>query len=354
MLSSIDIENFRCIERARLEFDPRGTGILGRNASGKTSLLEAIFFLGHARSLRANTREKLVRRGESFFRIVAEIDAPRGILTAGTEFVGGRSQTRLAGHGISSISEIAEILPIQLIDPSVHRLIEEGSARRRRLMDWGVFHVEHNFLAVWRRYQRALLQRNAAFRAGQTLAVVSAWEGEMAECGEAVDRYRGHYVAMLRPVFEQIAGKLLGEAATFEYRRGWAADQSLSDEFAAKRPRDQQLRTTTVGPHRSDLTFRVDGTLARDRISRGQQKLLACALILAQVQLRSVTAQVPTTLLLDDPAAELDVDNLGKLLEAIDSVPSQLIVTSVSEAGLKGVNVRRTFHVEQGRFTPML
>ena len=166
MLSSIDIENFRCIERASIEFDSRGTGILGRNASGKTSLLEAIFFLGHARSLRTNTRDKLVRRGESFFRIVAQIGTSSGILTAGTEFVDGRSQTRLAGHGISSISQIAEILPIQLIDPSVHRLIEEGSARRRRLMDWGVFHVEHSFLVTWQAYRQALRQRNEALRAG--------------------------------------------------------------------------------------------------------------------------------------------------------------------------------------------
>ncbi len=354
MLSTLAIENFRCIESAHLEFDPRGTGILGRNASGKTSLLESIFFLGHGRSLRTNTREKLVRRGESYFRIVGQIDTPRGLLTAGTEFTEGQSRTRLAGQGISSISEIAEILPIQLIDPSVHRLVEEGSARRRRLMDWGVFHVEQSFLGSWRRYQRALLQRNAAFRSGQSTEVIAAWEGEMTDCGEAVDHARREYAEQLRPVFEKIATELLQEPATVDYRRGWAADQSLAAELMAKRLRDLQLRTTTVGPHRADLVFRIGNVLARDRISRGQQKLLACAFILAQVQLRAVSATVPTTLLLDDPAAELDVDNLGKLLDVIDSVPSQLIVTSVSEAGLKGVNVRRTFHVEQGRFAPML
>ncbi|HEY6643056.1 DNA replication/repair protein RecF [Povalibacter sp.] len=354
MLATIDIENFRCIESAHLEFDARGTGILGRNASGKTSLLEAIFFLGHARSLRANTREKLVRRGQSFFRIVGQVETPRGVLTAGTEFTGGRSRTRLAGQGISSISEIAEILPIQLIDPSVHKLVEEGSARRRRLLDWGVFHVEQNFLAAWRRYQRALLQRNAAFRSGQTLAVISAWEAELVECGEIVDRHRSAYAAQLKPVFEETAERLLDEPVTFEYRRGWSKDETLADELIAKRPRDLQLRTTTVGPHRADLTFRMGETVARDRVSRGQQKLMACAFILSQVRLRAVTATMPTCLLLDDPAAELDVDNLGKLLKAVDSVPSQLIVTSVSDAGLQGINVVRRFHVEQGKFTPML
>ncbi len=354
MLTAIDIENFRCIEHAHLEFDPRGTGILGSNAAGKTSLLEAIFFLGHGRSLRTNSRDKLVRNGQEFFRVVGHIETPRGALVAGTEFAGGQSRTRLAGQGVSSISEIAEILPIQLIDPSVHRLVEEGSARRRRLLDWGVFHVEPTFLASWRRYQRALLQRNAALRSGQSLAVIAAWEGEMVECGEVVDGHRGAYAARLKPVFEGIAGRLLAEPVTFEYRRGWSKDAPLAQELVVRRSRDLQLRTTTVGPHRSDLAFRIGDTLARDRISRGQQKLLACAFILAQVQLRALTAPVPTCLLLDDPAAELDVDNLGKLLDAIDSVPSQVIVTSVSEAGLAGINVRRTFHVEQGKFTPML
>lgn len=354
MLISLEVENFRCIENARLEFDPRGTGILGGNASGKTSLLEAIFFLGHARSLRTNTREKLVRRGTNFFRVVGRLETPRGVLVAGTEYVGGETKTRLAGQGISSVSEIAEILPIQLIDPGVHRLIEEGSARRRRLLDWGVFHVKHEFLPSWRRYQRALLQRNAALRANEDAAVISAWQRDLVEYGNEVDAARSHYASLLKPTFEAIAAKLLDEPATLEYRRGWPADQGLAESFEVAKARDQRLRTTTVGPHRADLGFRLSGVVARDRVSRGQQKMLASAFILAQIELRARSANVPTCLLLDDPAAELDVDNLGKLLAAIDSVPSQLIVTSVSEAGLRGIHVGRKFHVEQGRFDPML
>ena len=172
--------------------------------------------------------------------------------------------------------------------------------------------------------------------------------------GEAVDRHRSAYAAELKPVFEQLADQLLPAGATFDYRRGWPASESLADALASRRSRDQQLRTTTCGPHRADLVLKSQGALARDLVSRGQQKMLACAFILAQVQLRAEDAIVPTCLLLDDPAAELDVDNLGKLLAAVASIPSQLIVTSVAEAGLSGVNIRRKFHVEQGRFTPML
>ena len=354
MLVKVGIENFRRIEGAELTFDPRGTGILGANASGKTSLLEAVFFLGQGRSFRSTERNKLLGPAASFFRVVGEVATPRGQITVGSEYSNGRTATKLAGESISSIAEVAEILPLQLIDPGVHRLIEEGSARRRRLLDWGVFHVKQEFLHFWRRYQRALQQRNAALRAGEDISLVAAWERELVGYGEAVDIARREYAETLGSYFQILGTQLLGEAAALEYRRGWVADQTLEEALQNARARDQRLRLTTVGPHRADVIFRLRGALARDLVSRGQQKMLASAFVLAQIQLRAQRATVPTCLLLDDPAAELDVDNLGKLLHAIDSVPSQLIVTSVSEGGLRGMHIGRKFHVEQGRFAPML
>lgn len=354
MLARIAIENFRRIESAELTFDPRGTGILGNNAAGKTSLLEAIFFLSHARSFRTNDRNKLLRTGTAFFRVVGDVVSSRGCLTAGSEYAHGRTTTRLAGDSVSSLAEIAEILPIQLIDPGVHRLIEEGSSRRRRLLDWGVFHVKQEFLHHWRRYQRTVRQRNAALRTGEPSSLVQAWEPELVECGDALDAARGQYVAGLQPVFAEISSLLLDEPAVLDYRRGWPTDATLAQAFEDARTRDQRLKTTTAGPHRADLAFLLRGRSARDLVSRGQQKMLAAAFILSQIRYRAAEVSTPTCLLLDDPAAELDVDNLGKLLRVIDSVPSQLIVTSVSETGLRGMHIGRKFHVEQGRFTPML
>ena len=353
MLTGLEVHNFRCIEHASLDFHERGTGIVGPNASGKTSLLEAAFFLGHGRSFRTTTREKLVRRGAPSFQIIGRLESDERSLVASAEFAESSTQLRLAGRGVSSVSEIAEVLPIHVIDPGVHRLIDEGSARRRRLLDWGVFHVKHTFLHIWRRYQRALLQRNAALRSDLEDRLIGAWDGELAETAEQIDALRGDYIAILKPVFEQLATDLLGEAVDVEYRRGWQPPfrDALRDSF----DRDRRLKTTNVGPHRADLSIRVDGVLARDRISRGQQKLLASALILAQIDVRSRDPGAERTcLLLDDPAAELDVDKLGKLLNAIQKLPAQLIVSAVTEAGLNGIEIGRRFHVEQGRFTPML
>jgi len=354
VLTAIEIENFRCIERAQLDFDPLATVIVGPNASGKTSLLEAIYFLGHGRSFRTSAREKLLGPRDAFFRIVGRIALNGSPIVAGAEYSKSGARAHLAGESLSSISDIAAVLPIQVIDPGVHRLIEEGSARRRRLMDWGVFHVKHEFLGWWRRYQRALRQRNAALRNGEDGSVVDAWETELSQSGIRVDELRAEYVLRLQSHFALMAGRLINCDAQISYRRGWSVDAELAQALKDARPRDQRVGTTTVGPHRADLNFTVDGTPAKDRVSRGQQKMLAAAFVLAQVALRSAQGGTPTCLMLDDPAAELDVDNLGKLLASVTSVSSQLIMTSVNESGLRGVHIGRRFHVEQGRIWPVL
>ncbi len=352
MLASLSVHNFRCIEDAALELDRQGTGIIGPNGAGKTSVLEAIYFLAHGRSFRTAQRVRLVGPAATAFRVVGEIQHEPRTLTAGVEYREGATRARLGGEGVPSISAIAEILPVQVIDPSVHRLIEEGSARRRRLLDWGVFHVEHAFMEPWRRYQRALAQRNAALRGSQGDARL--WEPELAACASEIDRMRRDYAATLAPAFHRIAAELSGCDCRIDYHPGWNEALTLTEAFSKSWARDLRIKTTTVGPHRADLIVRVDGELARDRVSRGQQKLIAAGLVLAQITLTAETSKRRTCLLLDDPAAELDVDSLGKILSAIEQVPAQLVVTSLGQAGLRGINIGKTFHVKQGRFAEML
>ena len=299
-------------------------------------------------------RAELIAAGARTLRVVASLQSSaERTVTAGIEVTGAESQLRLAGES-STASQVARALPVQVIDPSIHRILEEGSARRRRLIDWGVFHVKPQFLDSWRKYQRALAQRNSLIQSGAPDGSLAAWSSALISNAVGVQNDRAEYIQLLTPYFEQLATGLLELPVTIRYRQGWPVEMSLADALEASRSRERRQRTTVVGPHRADVVIEVDGVIARKRVSRGQQKLLAAALILSQIQLRALYESEPVCLLLDDPAAELDVDNLGKLLSVVGATPAQVIVTSLVETCFEQLPMRRSFHVEQGKFRQVI
>jgi len=199
-----------------------------------------------------------------------------------------------------------------------------------------------------------LKQRNAALRAKRPPAEVHLWDDELSSTGTAVNASRQRYVEALLPRAAEFGKALLGLEVDISLAPGWSQDKSLEAALVDSWSRDVQRGLTTVGPHRADLVVRVDGLLAKDRVSRGQQKLLASALLLAQIQVRADSGASETTLLLDDPAAELDVDNLKRLLQLVAQIPAQLIVTALDPTKLDLPLPGQMFHVEQGKVTPVL
>jgi DNA replication and repair protein RecF len=353
-LLAVQLEDLRCLRNVDLRLDPKLTLITGPNASGKTSLLEGIFFLGRGRSFRTRQLDRVVRSGSDALTVVGHLSSDRRPVVIGLRATRDSIEARIGGQPVESLSALATAFPVQVIDPNLHKLIEEGPAARRRTMDWGVFHVEHAFATDWQRYQRALRQRNAALRAGQPVAVVRVWDQELASSGTLISAARSEYVDTLAPVLQKIARSLLGLDVTATLTRGWVSEMSLADALTGAWQRDAKLRTTTVGPHRADLSLRLEGILAKDRVSRGQQKLLAAALVIAQLELLKALQGRAGTLLLDDPAAELDSNKLAALMEQVLALGAQLIVTATASStpGLPLAGMR--FHVEQGVVSPML
>src|SRR5512145_3033326 len=187
-LRHLDVRDFRCIASAELDFDDRCNLISGPNASGKTSLLEAIFFLGRGRSFRTPRTETLIRKGAEELLVAGKLAAGGRAPPLGVRYSRDGFEARAGGARIGSLAELAVTMPVQAIDPEVHRLVEEGPQERRRYLDWGVFHVEPRFVEQWRRYQRALKQRNAALRSDQPEAVVRAWDPELIDSGQIIAR----------------------------------------------------------------------------------------------------------------------------------------------------------------------
>lgn len=357
-LLRLGLRDFRCFAHADLALDERYNLITGENASGKTSLLEAFFFLAQGRSFRTARLDALPRTGSGGFQIVGRArdtggrEVPLGIARTGRVV-----EARLAGAPARSLAELAQTLPVLVIDSEVHRLLDDGPRYRRRFLDWGTFHVEHGFLADWRRYQRALRQRNEALRTARHPRELSVWNRELASTGEALDRHRARYMTRLTPVATELARLGLAVAdVALDYRRGWPADQPLAAAIAAGWERDRAFGATQTGPHRADILIKVEGLRAQDRVSRGQHKMLAAALVLAQGRVFQATTGRQPSLLLDDMPAELDGRHLDRLLALLADQPGQLVLTVIREQGMPvipGLPRPRVFHVEQGAVQPV-
>jgi DNA replication and repair protein RecF len=330
-LRRVQVTDFRCLQSVVLDLDPQFTLISGANASGKTSLLEAIYVLSRGRSFRTRRLEHLVKHGTAQFLVYGEIETTERRVRLGVEGSVAGVRARIGGTTAGSLAELALMLPVQVIDPEVHHLIEEGPSRRRRYLDWGVFHVEPTFVGHWQRYQQALRQRNAALKSRQSHSVVSAWDPDLLQYGALVTEARTRYLGLLIPHATTIGRNLLDMELALTYRPGWTGALTFAEALHQSRHHEQEAGMTQVGPHRAELNIHLDGVGVKDRISRGQQKLLAAALLLAQVKLFPESASVQPSLLLDDPAAELDDHRLAALIREVAAHSVQLIVTTLHE-----------------------
>ncbi|MGH9028773.1 MAG: DNA replication/repair protein RecF, partial [Acidimicrobiales bacterium] len=349
-LGFVDITNVRCVERAELELHPEQNLIWGGNGSGKTSLLEAIYLVGRGRSFRTRNTERVIRRGAERLVVFGRTVEPEGTVGLQAER-GNPTIGKVGGAAVSSLAELSQVLPVQVIDPSIHKLVEEGAPRRRRWMDWAVFHVEQGFVENWTRYQRALQQRNAALR--RAPAQAAAWDPELVRVGEALAESRRRSLERLSPYWEETVQALVGRAVTLSYSQGWNRERPLADALHDSLARDLAQGVTHFGPHRADVHLRIDGTPAREIASRGQQKMIAVSMILAQLRMLRETFATSPTLLIDDPAAELDDAHLSVFIDQVRRLSCQLVLTSLGpDPGIFRAPERR-FHVEQGWVSPL-
>jgi len=351
-LRHLSLSNVRCIESADLAIPDGLTLLWGPNGSGKTSVLEAIYILGRGRSFRIRNSERLIRYGQTQLRVIGQVSGPLSdTKTLGVEVSRTGTIARIAGRPADSLAELSSTFAVQVIDPGVHRLVEEGGYRRRRWMDWAVFHVEPQFVETWLRYMRTVKQRNAALKLDSDQAAV--WDPELARLGESIATYRGRLLEALQPYWQEEVAALSGLDVELHYQRGWSQDHTLEEALVASRARDATRHLTHTGPHRADVALRLHSRSARDVLSRGQQKLVAIAMTLAQLRLLQQVSNLVPTLLLDDPAAELDGEHLERFIARVALLRCQRVVTSLhAESRLFGAP-DRTFCVERGRVQPL-
>ncbi len=350
-ISELRIQNFRCFTKCDIEPGSGINLIVGDNASGKSSLLEAIFYLGRGRSFRRTPSSRVVRTGTKSFAISGTIKSEtRRPLRIGVERDAGTQRFKVGTQENAAVLDLVSALPLQIIDPNLHRLLEDGPDYRRRYMDWGVFHVEQNFYPAWRRYRRALRQRNSALRNGQPKTSVIAWNAELVQSALKVDACRRGYIESLSAVMPSMMGKVLGDGeVVLDYQPGWPKDQELGEALARGLEGDQRSGFTRVGPHRADLRVQVDTLIAKDWASRGQQKVITAILLLAQAALLDSRRGIKPLLLIDDLAAELGASYRESLISAVQQLKGQCFLSFLDQTlAPQGINDVAMFHVEHG------
>ncbi|MBB3226625.1 DNA replication and repair protein RecF [Luteibacter sp. Sphag1AF] len=356
---SLRIAGLRCLDDVALSLAPGINVFTGPNGAGKTSVLEAAYLLSHGRSFRSGSRDVLLQRGASSLSVFAELRrADNGVHRLGLGRESGRWQARVDGENAASLGALVQACAVVCFEPGSHALIAGPSEERRRFLDWGLFHVEHSFLLAWRRYQRALKQRNALLRSGAALtdALFGPWEVELAQSGEIIDVQRKAYVAALTPHIQQLAETTLPELGvmTIRYKRGWDDDVDLAEMLVDRRQRDAGRGHTTIGPHRSDFVVSFEHAPLREHLSRGQEKLCALACLLGQASQHAEARGEWPVVCLDDLASELDRTHQEWVVSQLLDRDIQVLVTG-TEIPHAFLNAPKTvFHVEQGRIAGLL
>lgn len=350
-LAKLEISHLRNIERAALNVAPGLNVLFGENGSGKTSVLESVYLLGRARSFRTAHSAQLIQFKQPEARVWGVIRGDcEPPVPVGLRLGRCQLELHLDGRIIRSRAELARVFPVQMIQPSSISLLEGAPRWRRQFMDWGTFHVEPTYLDQWRRFAKALNQRNALLKGGRSVDL-EPWNREVAQYGTIVAEARDRYLALLAPCLSETCKVFFpGHSVGLVYSRGWKSDRELLGLLRASSPEDCRNGFSRWGPQRGDFSVEIDGTPARLYLSRGQTKLLVYALLLAQAALVDAATR-SVCVLIDDLGSELDRGNRRRLLDLLLRRRIQCFVTALhrEDIGCALDGDARLFHVEQGR-----
>lgn len=351
-LTRLKTQNFRNFASFDFEPSPHFNLIYGVNGSGKTSILETIHFLSLGRSFRSHLINRIIQYNTQALTVFGTILSPdNSQLNIGIEKdKNGKLRLKIGNEAANSAAQLAKILPLQLINPDSYNLLTEGPRLRREFLDWGVFHVEPLFFSIWQRFQKSLSQRNAALQQNKPLTQIQAWDAELLPAAMELTTLRENYFRKLEPLIRDIFASLIHiDDISMEYYQGWNKEEPLPVTLANAYLRDRTLGYTQYGPQRADINFRINNIPAQDVLSRGEQKLLVCALKLSQgILLQSLMGKT-CLYLLDDLAAELDSHHRAQVIKVLSTLNAQIFVTAVDSNSI-GTLLQslphKLFHVE--------
>lgn len=335
--------HFRNLMTPDVRFPDGVTCVVGRNAAGKSNLIDAVY-LGCTGSLPGGTVAETLRFGEGggYVRLDLRVGDDERVVEIG--LAAGRKTVRLDGQAVRAV-EVARLGGAVKIAPEDADLIHGPPSGRRGFLDDLLGRLSLRYALMQREYHRVMEQRNAVLKRPGAMATLPVWDDRFAEIGGEIDALRRRVLTRLAPLAAQAYADVAGDGKRLSTAlRRAAGDAPLAVALLDSRPEERARGVTVVGPHRDDLEMQLDGHDVRAFGSRGEARTAALALRVAEFALLEERHGTPPVLLVDDVSAELDGDRRAYLMALARRTPQALVTGTDAPPGAD-----RVWHVASGR-----
>ena len=367
LVEKVNVVGFRNLKSVSISTESGVNVFYGENGSGKTSLLESLFFLSRAKSFRTNKRNTLLNIEDKYLAISASLNQNDKPHKLGLDLdKNGQSRLKLDGDLLSRLSEGSRLFPVQLITPESFDVFFGSPKSRRSFIDFGLFHVEHEYQNEWARYQKAQKQINALLRSGNAdQRELLFWYRGLIEAASKVEERRSNFVSnILQPQLQSLVDGLeedsrvkLLDSLVLNYKaKLFDGDVNNDTDIVRQIEKDKRYKQVGFGPSKADLQFVQDGVDMTTMLSRGQSKMLFYMLEVAIVKLVRSISNKNMLLLIDDLPSEVDESTRDTMLRLLMQSEAQIFVTGIENKIAmefrKHTNSVNVFHVEHGTIKP--
>ncbi len=346
-LQRLQARGLRCFRACEVNFAPGINVLYGNNGAGKTSILEGISVLSSGKSFRTTKLAHIIHEHLDELVLLGEVNNQNDIVQLGVQNKSGHTNLRVNREKAAKWSELAKNLPVLEIHPESYLLITGGPVERRKFLNWGMFHVKPSYGSIWSEYSRALKQRNSCLR-HREIGQAKYWHQSLAEHGNQIATCLDNYTENIIPYIHEISNQFgLTDELSVRYYPGWDQDHDLHKLLEQELTLEEIGLSTLHGPHRGDMRITWKKKPFAKISSRGQQKVLAIALKIAQAKYMQEQYSKTCVYLIDELPAELDNRRREIALDLLSQLNAQVIISAVSKHSVDYINNDiKWFHVE--------
>lgn len=355
IIETVELDNYRNYENLHISLDPKTNILYGNNAQGKTNILEAIYVCSTTKSHRSSKDREMIRFGkeESHIKMmVKKKDIPYRI---DMHLKKNKSKgIAINGMPIKKASELFGIVNVIFFSPEDLNIIKNGPAERRKFMDLELCQLDKVYVHNLTNYNKIINQRNKLLKdlwnQEELIHTLDIWDMQLAKYGEEIMKRRIDFVKKLNEIIFGIHKKITDnkEEIYIKYEPNTKKEE-IYNELIRCREKDIQMKSTSIGPHRDDISFYIKDMDVRKYGSQGQQRSCALSLKLSEIELvKQMTGDMPV-LLLDDVLSEIDSNRQNHLLDSLHHVQTVMTCTGLDEFVKNRFQLDKVFKIENGK-----